>query len=68
MRGVSCGVPLGARHAKGHQLGPLGAPLGETSCISLPAVSLFDTSVKAGQEKQATLAASSSRSPPYNSI
>ena len=36
------GVPLGASHAIGHQLGPLGVGHGETSCVLLPAVCKFN--------------------------
>ncbi|RGP77031.1 alcohol dehydrogenase [Fusarium longipes] len=42
MRAVSTGVPMGASHAIGHQLGPLGVGHGETSCIMLPAVCKFN--------------------------
>lgn len=38
MDAVGSGVPMGASHAIGHQLGPLGVGHGETSCIMLPAV------------------------------
>ncbi|OIW26357.1 Dehydroquinate synthase-like protein [Coniochaeta ligniaria NRRL 30616] len=38
MRGMKLGVPMGASHAIGHQLGPLGVGHGETSCVMLPAV------------------------------
>ncbi|PLN84174.1 putative Fe-containing alcohol dehydrogenase [Aspergillus taichungensis] len=37
------GVKLGASHGIGHQLGPLGIPHGETSCILLPAVCKYNT-------------------------
>jgi alcohol dehydrogenase class IV len=53
MRAVSCGVPLGASHAVGHQLGPLGVPHGETSCVMLPAVCSFNTQEPANVQKQA---------------
>ncbi|KAJ4249149.1 hypothetical protein NW762_012484 [Fusarium torreyae] len=53
MRAVSCGVPLGASHAIGHQLGPLGVPHGETSCILLPAVCRYNASVGENHAKQA---------------
>ncbi|PLB36378.1 iron-containing alcohol dehydrogenase [Aspergillus candidus] len=36
------GVKLGASHGIGHQLGPLGIPHGETSCILLPAVCKYN--------------------------
>lgn len=38
MRGLKAGVPMGASHAIGHQLGPLGVGHGETSCVMLPSV------------------------------
>lgn len=38
MRGLLVGVPMGASHAIGHQLGPLGVGHGETSCVMLPSV------------------------------
>ncbi|KAF5559338.1 alcohol dehydrogenase 4 [Fusarium napiforme] len=38
MRAVSSGVPLGASHAIGHQLGPSNVGHGKTSGIFLPAV------------------------------
>lgn len=38
MRGIKGGVPMGASHAIGHQLGPLGVGHGETSCVMLPSV------------------------------
>ncbi|KAB5533549.1 iron-containing alcohol dehydrogenase-like protein [Coniochaeta sp. 2T2.1] len=38
MRGLQVGVPMGASHAIGHQLGPLGVGHGETSCVMLPSV------------------------------
>ncbi|KAM0188472.1 hypothetical protein ACHAPI_010578 [Fusarium lateritium] len=53
MRAVSCGVPLGASHAIGHQLGPLGVAHGETSCILLPAVCRYNASVEENWAKQA---------------
>lgn len=54
MRAVSTGVPMGASHAIGHQLGPLGVGHGETSCIMLPAVCKFnaDKSVNNDQQKR----------------
>ncbi|KAF4472404.1 alcohol dehydrogenase [Fusarium albosuccineum] len=53
MGAVSSGVPLGASHAIGHQLGPLGVGHGETSCILLPAVCKFNLKKKANVERQA---------------
>ncbi|KAK4222789.1 iron-containing alcohol dehydrogenase [Podospora fimiseda] len=38
MRGLTRGVPMGASHGIGHQLGPLGVGHGETSCVMLPSV------------------------------
>lgn len=38
MRGLKVGVAMGASHAIGHQLGPLGVGHGETSCVMLPSV------------------------------
>lgn len=38
MKGVKLGVPMGASHGIGHQLGPLGVGHGETSCVMLPSV------------------------------
>jgi alcohol dehydrogenase class IV len=38
MDAVGSGVPMGASHAIGHQLGPLGVGHGETSCVMLPTV------------------------------
>ncbi|KAK2689883.1 hypothetical protein QWA68_010716 [Fusarium oxysporum] len=52
MCAVSSGVPLGASHAIGHQLGPLGVGHGETSCILLPAVCRFNFDKKANVERQ----------------
>jgi alcohol dehydrogenase class IV len=53
MYAVSTGVPLGASHAIGHQLGPLGVGHGETSCILLPAVCKFNLKHKANLSQQA---------------
>ncbi|EWG41157.1 hypothetical protein FVEG_15241 [Fusarium verticillioides 7600] len=52
MCAVSSGVPLGASHAIGHQLGPLGVGHGETSCILLPAVCKFNYAKKANVQRQ----------------
>lgn len=52
MAAVSSGVPLGASHAIGHQLGPLGVGHGETSCILLPAVCKFNLRYGANTERQ----------------
>ncbi|KIW91384.1 uncharacterized protein Z519_08280 [Cladophialophora bantiana CBS 173.52] len=53
MSAVGSGVPLGASHAIGHQLGPLGVGHGETSCIMLPAVCKWNEKVGANVERQA---------------
>lgn len=53
MSAVSSGVPLGASHAIGHQLGPLGVGHGETSCVMLPAVCKWNKKVGANVERQA---------------
>lgn len=55
MAAVSSGVPLGASHAIGHQLGPLGVGHGETSCILLPAVCKFNLKMQANVERQAAV-------------
>lgn len=52
MAAVSSGVPLGASHAIGHQLGPLGVGHGETSCILLPAVCKFNAAHDANVDRQ----------------
>ena len=46
------GIPMGASHGIGHQLGPLGVGHGETSCILLPAVCKYNQSVNAQQQKK----------------
>ncbi|KAF2454139.1 hypothetical protein BDY21DRAFT_291986 [Lineolata rhizophorae] len=56
MCAVSSGVPLGASHAIGHQLGPLGVGHGETSCILLPAVCRYNAARGANTAKQADVA------------
>lgn len=52
MCAVSAGMPLGASHAIGHQLGPLGVGHGETSCVMLPAVCKFNAGKGANVERQ----------------
>lgn len=52
MSAVSSGVPLGASHAIGHQLGPLGVGHGETSCILLPAVCKYNAAQGANNKRQ----------------
>jgi alcohol dehydrogenase class IV len=49
---VTSRVPMGASHAIGHQLGPLGVGHGETSCVMLPAVCKFNAAKKANVERQ----------------
>lgn len=52
MRAVNLSnVPMGASHAIGHQLGPLGVGHGETSCILLPAVCKYNQSVNAERQE-----------------
>jgi len=46
------GVPMGASHGIGHQLGPLGVGHGETSCILLPAVCGYNESVNAERQRK----------------
>jgi alcohol dehydrogenase class IV len=50
------GVEKGGSHAIGHQLGPLGVPHGETSCIMLPAVCEYNASRNANVQRQQDLA------------
>lgn len=45
------GVPMGASHGIGHQLGPLGVGHGETSCILLPAVCKYNAEVNGRQQE-----------------
>jgi len=52
MSAVGSGVPLGASHAIGHQLGPLGVGHGETSCVMLPAVCRWNARVGANVDRQ----------------
>ncbi|KAF3019011.1 hypothetical protein E8E14_013106 [Neopestalotiopsis sp. 37M] len=52
MSACSRGVPLGASHGIGHQLGPVGVGHGETSCILLPAVCRYNYSAGANQARQ----------------
>ena len=52
MSAVGSGVPLGASHAIGHQLGPLGVGHGETSCVLLPAVCKWNHKQRANVERQ----------------
>ena len=50
------GVEKGASHAIGHQLGPLGVPHGETSCILLPAVCKYNALKMANVHRQQEVA------------
>lgn len=47
MKGLKAGVPMGASHGIGHQLGPLGVGHGITSCVLLPSVLRYN--VKHGE-------------------
>lgn len=44
------GVKVGGSHGIGHQLGPIGVPHAETTCICLPAVQKFNARVNAQQQ------------------
>ncbi len=44
------GIPMGASHGIGHQLGPLGVGHGETSCIMLPAVCKWNKRINSTQQ------------------
>ncbi|KAI2626451.1 putative Fe-containing alcohol dehydrogenase [Hypoxylon sp. NC1633] len=52
MRAATRGVPLGASHGIGHQLGPAGVSHGETSCILNPAVCKYNYKKGANVERQ----------------
>ncbi|KAI1094392.1 putative Fe-containing alcohol dehydrogenase [Rostrohypoxylon terebratum] len=52
MRAASQGVPVGASHGIGHQLGPAGVGHGETSCILNPAVCKYNYKKGANVERQ----------------
>ncbi|KAI1212336.1 putative Fe-containing alcohol dehydrogenase [Annulohypoxylon truncatum] len=52
MSAVTRGVPLGASHGIGHQLGPAGVSHGETSCILNPAVCKYNYKKGANVERQ----------------
>ncbi|ETS75507.1 hypothetical protein PFICI_12451 [Pestalotiopsis fici W106-1] len=56
MSACSRGVPLGASHGIGHQLGPVGVGHGETSCILLPAVCRYNYTVGANKDRQVEIA------------
>ncbi|KAF5704099.1 alcohol dehydrogenase [Fusarium mundagurra] len=49
---VSSGVPLGASHAIGYQLGSLNVGHGETSCILLPDVCKFNALKNANNDRE----------------
>ena len=46
------GIPMGASHGIGHQLGPLGVGHGETSCIMLPAVCKWNKIINSTQQQK----------------
>ncbi|KAI1374944.1 putative Fe-containing alcohol dehydrogenase [Hypoxylon crocopeplum] len=52
MSACTRGVPLGASHGIGHQLGPAGVGHGETSCILNPAVCKYNYRKGANIERQ----------------
>lgn len=52
MSACSRGVPLGASHGIGHQLGPVGVGHGETSCVLLPAVCKYNYDRGANRKQQ----------------
>ena len=53
MRAARQGVPMGASHGIGHQLGARGVAHGETSCIMLPAVLEFNAPVNRDKQQKA---------------
>lgn len=56
MTAIRHGVPMGASHGIGHQLGPLGVGHGETSCILLPTVCKYNADRNANVERQRKVA------------
>ena len=46
------GVPMGASHAIGHILGPLGVGHGHTSCVMMPAAMRFNYKVNSKQQEK----------------
>ncbi|KAI3336359.1 putative Fe-containing alcohol dehydrogenase [Xylariaceae sp. AK1471] len=52
MAAATSGVPMGASHGIGHQLGPAGVGHGETSCILNPAVCKYNYVKKANVTRQ----------------
>ncbi|KAI0481889.1 putative Fe-containing alcohol dehydrogenase [Xylaria cf. heliscus] len=57
MIAVTSGVPLGASHGIGHQLGPAGVGHGETSCVLNPAVCKYNYAKGANVARQDAVAA-----------
>ncbi|KAA8574507.1 hypothetical protein MFRU_015g00640 [Monilinia fructicola] len=51
MKALGKGIPMGASHGIGHQLGPLGVGHGETSCIMLPPVLKYNVKYGGQNEK-----------------
>lgn len=47
---VVYGVPVGGSHGIGHQIGPMGVPHAETTCVALPAVLKFNKRVSAERQ------------------
>ncbi|KAH8645767.1 hypothetical protein BX600DRAFT_534203 [Xylariales sp. PMI_506] len=45
------GVPVGASHGIGHQVGPYGVPHAETTCVCLPAVQKYNAKVNADRQE-----------------
>lgn len=43
-------TPKGGSHGIGHQLGPIGVPHAETTCVCLPAVQKYNAKVNASQQ------------------
>ncbi|KAI1127641.1 putative Fe-containing alcohol dehydrogenase [Nemania abortiva] len=56
MVAATSGVPMGASHGIGHQLGPAGVGHGETSCILNPAVCKYNYAKKANVTRQDAVA------------
>ncbi|KAI0110346.1 putative Fe-containing alcohol dehydrogenase [Nemania sp. FL0031] len=56
MVAAASGVPMGASHGIGHQLGPAGVGHGETSCILNPAVCKYNYAKKANVARQDAVA------------
>ncbi|GIZ49961.1 hypothetical protein CKM354_001297700 [Cercospora kikuchii] len=46
------GVPMGASHGIGHQLGPMGVGHGETSCVLLPAVCHYNSPINSDRQEK----------------